>query len=92
MPPVVLTPDEAWGVRQQQLLTLGRHGEEAPDNGASTCPRPAVAWPRVPVEGVEAVVNGDLRAGCDWAPGEDPDAVAHRIGVAGVVQVTARKR
>ena len=74
-------------MRQQQPLPLRLHREEASDHRARAVRSAAGTGPRVALEGVEPVVDGDLVACCDGTPGEDIHTVSHRIRVARVVQV-----
>ena len=74
----------------EQLLTLRLHRKEAADNGASARRRTALTRPRIAVESVQSVVDRDLRVVLDGSPGEHFHAVAHRVRLAGMVEVAAR--
>ena len=88
----VLATDERGGVRNEQLLALRAHREEAAHDGAGAGRRPAAATPGRAVEGIEAVVDRDLVTGGNRTPGEDLDAMAHGVRIAGVVEVAAWRR
>src|SRR6266542_5005557 len=63
--------------------------EEAAGDLPDTARRSADARPAVGAEGVQPVIDRDLLAGPDAAPGEDPDPAPHRVRLAGVIQVAA---
>lgn len=88
---MVLATDEGRRVAEQQRLALWIHCEDAADDGARAVLRAALARPRRTVEGVEAVVDRDLFALLDRPPGEDLDTMSHRVGIAGVIEVAARR-
>ena len=48
-----------------------------------------MAGPGIAVEGVEAVVDGDLLATVDCSPGEHLDAMAHGVRITGMIEVAA---
>ena len=85
--PSVLVPDEGRRVRQEKVLAIRPHGEKAAHDGPAAAVRAAVARPAIVVERIQPVVDRDLLSGGDRAPGEHLDAVAHRIRVAGVIEV-----
>jgi hypothetical protein len=68
------------------------HRKEAALDRAGASFRPALAGPRRTVEGVEAVVDGDLVTCCNRMPGEDLDSMAQCVRFAGVVEIAARRR
>jgi hypothetical protein len=84
--------NEGGGVREEELLASRVHRKEATHDRAAAGFRPAVAGPGRAVEGVEAVVDCDLVTCCNRMPGEDCDAMAHGVRLAGVIEVAARRR
>ena len=77
----------ACGMYRAALL---RKREETADYLPRAVAAPAGAVPaRVIVEHVEPVVDRDFLIAIDGSPGEDNDAVSHRIRVTGVIEIAA---
>ena len=84
---VILFLDECWGVWQIELLSLGTQCEEAQAERASAIWASTATLAFLVCKGIQAIVNRDLIASLYLFPSKYTCAFAHRIRIAGVIEI-----
>jgi hypothetical protein len=82
--------DELWCIWEIDLLLILTERKKTEDEGAGTICAATRTVTAFAGEGVEPIINGDLLALADVLPGIDVHALAYRVRITRMVEITAR--
>src|SRR5262249_39620342 len=89
---MILFSNEHWGVRQIETLLLFTQSKETVTHIPGTMLTTTQTLIAPAIEGIEPIVNGNFLTLSDVFPGEHVDSLTHGVGIASMVEITARRK